>query len=161
MTMLDQAQTAAQAQQAAGRAAQDAASEAAQEFRVRAQDIRNQAQARASEQSALQAQRAYEGQRRNREQKLAFTAFLVVVVATVIILRPVARAFARRMEGARPATDSLGGDTRETLQRMEHAIDAMAIEIERISEGQRFTTKLLSDRNESKVPVRAGSSASP
>jgi hypothetical protein len=32
------------------------------------------------------------------------------------------------------------------LERMEQAIDAMAVETERISEGQRFTTKLLSER---------------
>ncbi|HEU4564179.1 MAG TPA: hypothetical protein VFS05_06015 [Gemmatimonadaceae bacterium] len=32
------------------------------------------------------------------------------------------------------------------LERMEHAIDAMALEVERISEGQRFTTKLLAER---------------
>jgi hypothetical protein len=31
------------------------------------------------------------------------------------------------------------------LERMEQAIEAVAIEIERISEGQRFTTKLLSE----------------
>jgi len=34
----------------------------------------------------------------------------------------------------------------ERLERMEHAIDSIAVEVERISEGQRFTTKLLSDR---------------
>ena len=34
----------------------------------------------------------------------------------------------------------------ERLERMEQAIDAMAVETERISEGQRFTTKLLSER---------------
>ncbi|HTD82991.1 MAG TPA: hypothetical protein VK648_04300, partial [Gemmatimonadaceae bacterium] len=36
----------------------------------------------------------------------------------------------------------------ETAQRLEHlesAVDAIAIEIERISEGQRFVTKLLSE----------------
>lgn len=33
------------------------------------------------------------------------------------------------------------------LQHLEQAIDAIAIEIERISEGQRFTTKLLADRD--------------
>jgi hypothetical protein len=32
---------------------------------------------------------------------------------------------------------------------MEQAIDSIAIEVERISEGQRFTTKLLSERNTS------------
>ena len=34
----------------------------------------------------------------------------------------------------------------EKLERMEQAIDSVAVEVERISEGQRFTTKLLSDR---------------
>ena len=32
------------------------------------------------------------------------------------------------------------------LERMEQAIDSIAVEIERISEGQRYTTKLLSDK---------------
>jgi hypothetical protein len=34
------------------------------------------------------------------------------------------------------------------LRHLEQAVDAIAIEIERISEGQRFTTKLLSQRVE-------------
>ncbi|HEX4469037.1 MAG TPA: hypothetical protein VH080_05860 [Gemmatimonadaceae bacterium] len=33
------------------------------------------------------------------------------------------------------------------LQHLEQAVDAIAIEVERISEGQRYTTKLLSERN--------------
>ncbi|CAN5150149.1 hypothetical protein BH23GEM2_BH23GEM2_18340 [soil metagenome] len=32
------------------------------------------------------------------------------------------------------------------LERMEQSIEAIALEIERISEGQRFTTKLLAER---------------
>jgi hypothetical protein len=35
----------------------------------------------------------------------------------------------------------------ERLSAIEHSIDAMAVEVERISEGQRFTTKLLSERH--------------
>jgi hypothetical protein len=34
------------------------------------------------------------------------------------------------------------------LSRVEQIVEATAIEIERISEGQRFTTKLLSDKKE-------------
>jgi hypothetical protein len=34
----------------------------------------------------------------------------------------------------------------ERLSHIEQAIDAMAVETERISEGQRFTTKLLGER---------------
>jgi hypothetical protein len=40
----------------------------------------------------------------------------------------------------------------ERLARMEQAIDAMAVETERISEGQRFTTKLLSERIPDSLP---------
>jgi hypothetical protein len=35
----------------------------------------------------------------------------------------------------------------ERLGRLETSVDAAAVEVERISEGQRFTTKLLADRN--------------
>jgi hypothetical protein len=35
----------------------------------------------------------------------------------------------------------------ERLARLENSVDAAAVEVERISEGQRFTTKLLADRN--------------
>ena len=34
----------------------------------------------------------------------------------------------------------------DRLARIEQAVEAIAIEVERISEGQRFTTKLLADR---------------
>ncbi len=34
------------------------------------------------------------------------------------------------------------------LNRLESAIDASSVEIERISEGQRFTTRLLAERTE-------------
>jgi hypothetical protein len=40
----------------------------------------------------------------------------------------------------------------ERLERMEMAIDAMATEVERVAEGQRFTTKLLADRQVERQP---------
>ena len=39
----------------------------------------------------------------------------------------------------------------ERLEHLERAVDAIAVETERISEGQRFTTKLLGE----KVPARS------
>lgn len=44
------------------------------------------------------------------------------------------------------------------LERIEQAIDAMAVEVERISEGQRFVTKLLSDRGQERVGIPASQS---
>ncbi len=43
----------------------------------------------------------------------------------------------------------------DRLQRLEQAVDAIAIEVERISEGQRFTTKLLAERGAAVPPPRA------
>ncbi|HKR10146.1 MAG TPA: hypothetical protein VJS39_13215, partial [Gemmatimonadaceae bacterium] len=43
-----------------------------------------------------------------------------------------------------PAAALLSADS-ERLQRLEHGMDAIAVEVERISEGQRFVTKLLSE----------------
>lgn len=41
----------------------------------------------------------------------------------------------------------------QRLTRIEQAIDAMAVEVERISEGQRFTTKLLAERSRADAPT--------
>ena len=50
------------------------------------------------------------------------------------------------------------GDTDRRLERIEHAIDAMAVEVERVSEGQRFVTKLLSERAQERVGIPASQS---
>lgn len=57
-------------------------------------------------------------------------------------------------------------ETAQRLERLESSVDAIAIEIERISEGQRFVTKLLSDGQPALLgsgqrapePARAGGS---
>lgn len=67
------------------------------------------------------------------------------LVAIVAIGFPFARAYARRMEQG-PARPAIPADVAARLERMEQAIDSIAVEVERISEGQRFTTKLLADR---------------
>jgi hypothetical protein len=70
---------------------------------------------------------------------------LAIACAPIIAIGvPIARAYARRLE-AKPAA-AIPSDVSARLERMEQAIDSIAIEVERISEGQRFTTKLLSDR---------------
>jgi hypothetical protein len=52
-----------------------------------------------------------------------------------------------RLRAAAPT--QLPADVTQRLSRMETAIESVAVEVERISEGQRFTTRLLSER----VPV--------
>jgi predicted PurR-regulated permease PerM len=51
----------------------------------------------------------------------------------------------RWKKSAGPRPNQLPSDTAQRMERLEHGMDAIAIEIERISEGQRFVTKLLSE----------------
>src|SRR5215472_1137937 len=83
-------------------------------------------------------------------EAIPIVLFLCLTVTAIGV--PMARAWARRMERG-PAHPSLPPDVAARLERMEQAIDSIAIEVERISEGQRFTTKLLSDREAD--PARA------
>lgn len=46
-------------------------------------------------------------------------------------------------------TAALLEEIAQRLERVEQAVDTTAVEVERISEGQRFTTKLLADRERS------------
>jgi hypothetical protein len=69
----------------------------------------------------------------------------MAIVPITAIGWPLARAYARRMEQGNVA-GRVPSEVTARLERMEQAIDSIAVEVERISEGQRFTTKLLSER---------------
>ncbi len=76
----------------------------------------------------------------------AFAAAVVVVLGMALI-----KAYSRKIDGeANPRTTE---DVTYRLERIEHAIEAMAIEVERITEGQRFTTKLLSESRKQLEPL--------
>ena len=68
----------------------------------------------------------------------------MIMIVTLALGIPLVRAFTRRVQAPAPA--QIPSDVTARLERIEHAIDAMAVEVERIAEGQRFTTKLLSER---------------
>jgi hypothetical protein len=57
------------------------------------------------------------------------------------------KAWARKIENQSKAPPALP-ENAARMERMERAIDSIALEIERISENQRFLTKLLAERNE-------------
>lgn len=71
-------------------------------------------------------------------------ALVAMVVLTVVGL-PLARAFARRLD-RRGAAAHIPPEVMSRLANIENAVETVAVEVERISEGQRFTAKLLSDR---------------
>jgi hypothetical protein len=75
-----------------------------------------------------------------------FGVFIPIVIISLYMRRR-----RRKRKTAEPA-NALAADSTVRLERLERGMEAIAIEIERVSEGQRFVTKLLS---ESAHPVGA------
>jgi hypothetical protein len=68
--------------------------------------------------------------------------FTVAVIALGI---PIIRAFSRRFIDRPSAPAQISGEVGARLERIEQAMDAIAIEVERISEAQRFQTKIMTE----------------
>lgn len=74
-------------------------------------------------------------------------------VAGVVIVKTIAETIIRLRDQNRHASNgAMSSVSDERIARIEAAVEAIAIEVERISEGQRFTTKLLSEQHQ---PVQA------
>ena len=67
----------------------------------------------------------------------SFAGIIGISLATRVLWRLGSRSAKRPV----PVSSS-----RDELERLQHAVDAIAIEVERISEAQRFTVTLLSNR---------------
>lgn len=84
------------------------------------------------------------------------------IIFILAVLMPLSIGFTRRLwkRGA-PAPKVAVADNivSSRLERLEHAVDAIAIEIERVSEGQRFMTKVMSERPA--APVNQAEAADP
>jgi len=77
----------------------------------------------------------------------AITAMFVLT--TLAILVPLSIAISRRLWRRGPKDSETGAainGVNSRLERLEHAVDAIAIEIERVSESQRFVAKVLIER---------------
>ena len=78
-----------------------------------------------------------------------------LTVAAIIIGLPLARAFARRMD-RRGGQAPIPNEIASQLSHLNQAVDAIALEVERISEGQRFTTRLLSEQRDARQTLPSG-----
>jgi hypothetical protein len=69
-------------------------------------------------------------------------------ISAAYSINAIARAaVAHRKEASKLERDSTSPFAEARLARIEQAVEAIALEVERISEGQRFTTKLLSENS--------------
>ena len=92
----------------------------------------------------------------NRELEAAMERERMVAAGSILLLLPLVLAFARRLWHRGAPRRSVDIEESPRLQRMEQAIESIALEVERIGEGQRFTTKLLTERQPDAAARLAG-----
>ena len=80
---------------------------------------------------------------------------IVSVIGVTCVAFPSALAIARNIwrRGSRRVAAAVAPESAERMERLEQAVDAIAIEIERVSEGQRYVTRLLTEGAASALPV--------
>ena len=95
----------------------------------------------------------------NVRNQIAGDIVPITAILSIFVLGPIALAKARSIwkRGSLPRQE-VDKETPQRLERMEQAMDAIAIEIERVSEGQRFVTRLLAE-GKGGIPIGAGQPA--
>ena len=73
----------------------------------------------------------------------------LIFVVVLVIAYPIARAIGRVIEKRGTAGLVKATDVTPQLQQLQASVDTMAIELERISEAQRFSAKLMAERADS------------
>jgi len=80
----------------------------------------------------------------------------IISVLAIGIGLPFGRALVQRFVAPKPVRQLPPPADNERLERIERAIEAMAVEVERIAEGQRFVTRLLADGTPDRAPALPG-----
>lgn len=79
-------------------------------------------------------------------------AMMAIFMGTLSgVFYPLVRAWARRLESKNATAVPLAA-VEERLDRIERSVESIAVEVERVSEGQRFVTKLLAERSSDTRP---------
>ena len=81
-----------------------------------------------------------------------------VSVVMLVLALPLSIAWAKRIVRRTPRPTPVPSDVTMRLDRIEQAVDTIAIEVERISEGQRFVTRLMAERPAASAASDASSS---
>jgi hypothetical protein len=97
--------------------------------------------------------RGYDSEHIIPSQLVDIALAFMLMIAVIIVGLPLARAFGRRIE-RRADSPAVGPGLADQLQRIEQAVEAMSIEVERISESQRFMARLQSETNGVTQPER-------
>jgi hypothetical protein len=82
----------------------------------------------------------------------------MIMTVVLFIGFPLVIAHTRKLWKRDSAPGGTDGMSDHRLERIEQAIDAMAVEVERIAESQRYMTKLLADRGAERASIPASHS---
>lgn len=88
----------------------------------------------------------------------------IAVTFTIFVLAPIALAMSRfvwKRSVAPVRPPSMDAAAAQRLDRIENAVDAIAIEVERVSEGQRFLTRLFTEGRDAAAPSALGAGERP
>lgn len=99
---------------------------------------------------AAQAEEAAELARARAEPPIDEDVIGVLAVMAMVMMVPIVIAHTRRIWKRPQPARALPPATEGRLERIEQAVESIAVEVERVSEGQRFVTRLMS---EAKVPA--------
>jgi hypothetical protein len=85
------------------------------------------------------------------EGVIQLVGIVMFFLALMVVLGPLARAWARRLD-KRGVGAAAPSDVAQRLDRIEQAVESVAVEMERVSEAQRFSARLLSERLPEALP---------
>jgi hypothetical protein len=80
------------------------------------------------------------------QEVIPLVGIVMSMVALMVIGHPIARAIARAMDRRGERGVIKAAEVAPQIRQLQDSVDAMAIELERISEAQRYTAKLMSER---------------
>jgi hypothetical protein len=88
------------------------------------------------------------------------SAFAQVAVITVLLAGALSAIVVGLVRGlsAKPKPRGIGEPQNLQLEQLQQSVDAIAVEVERIAEAQRFSAKLLAERAAPAALTRSGSS---
>lgn len=90
-------------------------------------------------------------------QIVEMAGMFFTMITIIAIGVPLIKLIGRWMERRQAAAPAIPADVTHRLERIEQAVETVAVEVERISEGQRFTTKLMAElRQSSAMPQLEG-----
>lgn len=100
--------------------------------------------------AAAQAEQARDDAREANRPPIDEDSIMIMTFLAAVLLLPIVIAHTRRLWKRPQPARALPPVTESRLERIEQAVESIAVEVERVSEGQRFVTRLMS---EGKSPV--------